>query len=114
MNARSTKARRTIRERSAATRLTASLARGRSLATHVLAAGVDAETAKGVANGLRSVAKRLHVEPVRITRTRRTLAGRDGHGHRVQHFTTTQVRVLLANYAPRKPEYRAAAYRLAA
>ena len=114
MNARSIKARRTIRERSAATRLTASLNRGRSLATHLLAAGIDADTAKGVANGLRSVAKRLHITPVRVTRTRRTLHGRDGHGHRVQHFTTAQVRLLAANYKARKPEYRAATYKLAA
>jgi hypothetical protein len=114
MLASSRTARRTLKARSAATRLTASLNRGRSLATHVLAAGIEPETAKGVANGLRSVAKRLHVTPVRVTRTRRTLDGRDGHGHQVQHFTTTQVRLLAANYAARKPEYRAAAYKLAA
>lgn len=114
MNANARTARRTVKQRSAQTRLTASLNRGRSLATHLLAAGVDADTAKGVANGLRSVAKRLHLEPVRVTRTRRTLNGRDGHGHRVQHFTTTQVRLLVAAYKPRKAEYRAATYKLAA
>lgn len=113
MNARSIKARRTIRERSAQTRLTASLNRGRALATHLLAAGIDADTAKGVANGLRSVAKRLHITPVRVTRTRRTLNGRDGHGHRVQHFTTGQVRLLVAAYKPRKAEFKAATFRLA-
>lgn len=106
MNAAARTARATLRERSAATRLTASLNRGRSLATHVLAAGIDPETAKGVANGLRSVAKRLHVGPVRTTRTPRTLDGRDGHGRRVGHYTTPQVQLLLVSYAPRKAEYR--------
>lgn len=114
MNAKARAARQTVKTRSAQTRLTASLNRGRSLATHLLAAGIDTDTAKGVANGLRSVAKRLHITPVRITRTRRTLNGRDGHGHRVQHFTTAQVRLLAVNYKARKPEYRAATYKLAA
>jgi hypothetical protein len=114
MNDRSRTARKILRQRSRDTRLTASLNRGRSLATHALAAGLDADTAKGVANGLRSVAKRLHVTPVRVTRTRRTLNGRDGHSHRVQHFTTAQVRLLAANYNAKKPAYRAAAYKLAA
>jgi hypothetical protein len=108
MNDRSTKARRTIRERSAATRLTASLRRGRALATHLLAAGIDTETAKGVANGLRSVAKRLHVAPVRMTRTPRTLDGRDGHSRRVGHYTSGQVHLLLIAYKPRRAEYVAA------
>jgi hypothetical protein len=106
MLATARQARRTIRERSTATRLTASLRRGRSLATHALAAGLDTETAKGIANGLRSVAKRLHVAPVRVTHTPRTLNGRDGHTHRVGHYTTAQVQQLLVAYTPRKPEYR--------
>lgn len=114
MNAKARAARQTIKTRSAQTRLTASLNRGRSLATHLLAAGIDPATAKGVANGLRSVAKRLHVEPVRTTRTRRTLNGRDGHGHRVQHFTTAQVTVLVAAYKPRKPAFVAARLTLCA
>jgi hypothetical protein len=114
MNARSTAARRTIRERSIATRLTASLRRGRSLATHALAAGLDNETAKGIANGLRSVAKRLHITPVRMTRTPRTLDGRDGRSRKVGHYTSAQVRLLVANYKPRKPALIVAAYRLAA
>jgi hypothetical protein len=93
-------ARRTIRTRSAATRLTASLNRGRSIATHVLAAGVDAEAVAGVVNGLRSVAKRLHVEPVKVTRTPRTIRGRDGHGHRCGHYTAAQIQLLVSASSP--------------
>lgn len=114
MNARAAAARRTIRQRSAATRLTASLNRGRSLTTHVLATGADHNTAKGVANGLRAVAKRLHVEPVKVTRTRRTVDGREDRTRRVGHYTRAQVLVLAAAYKPRKPAYVAARLALAA
>jgi hypothetical protein len=108
VNAKARAARQTIKTRSAQTRLTASLRRGRALATHLLAAGIDTETAKGVANGLRSVAKRLHVAPVRMTRTPRTLDGRDGHSRRVGHYTSGQVHLLLIAYQPKKPAYVAA------
>lgn len=114
MNASSAAARRTIRTRTAQTRLTASLHRGRSIATHVLAAGVDADAVAGVVNGLRSVAKRLHVEPVKVTRTPRTIHGRDGHGHRCGHYTAAQIQLLVSEYRPRKASYIAAAHQLAA
>lgn len=107
--------RQTLKTRSAATRLAASLNRGRSIATHVIAAGVDKDAVAGVVNGLRSVAKRLHVEPVKVCRTHRTVADGYGRMRRVQHFTAAQVRVLAANYSPRKPEFKAArAFLLAA
>jgi hypothetical protein len=49
--------RRIVAERAAASRLTASLKRGRAIATHAIAAGVeDVETIEGVRNGLGSVA----------------------------------------------------------
>ncbi|WP_042399997.1 hypothetical protein [Streptacidiphilus carbonis] len=114
MIASSREARRIVRARSTQTHLTASLNRGRSLATHALAAGVDKKDVTGFVNGLRTVAKRLHVQPVRITRTNRTIAGRDGHSHRVQHFTTAQVQLLVSAYKPRKAAYIAAAHALAA
>ena len=106
-------ARATVKSRSAHTRLTASLRRGRSLATHVIAAGVDIADVPGVVNGLRTVAKRLHVEPVKTSRTHRTVAGA-GRMRRVGHYTAAQVQLLLTAYRPRKAEYIAAAHQLAA
>lgn len=100
--------RRIVRDRAAATRLTRSLHRGRALATHALAAGVDAEAAEGVANGLRSVAKRLGMEPVKVVRRHRTVRGTASRTRRTYHYTTAQVSVLLRSYKPRKPEYKAA------
>lgn len=100
--------RRIVAERAAATRFARSLVKGRSLATHAVAAGVDAETATGVAGGLRSVAKRLGMAPVKVDRTHRTTAGRAARLRKVNHFTAAQVQVLLRNYKPRKAEYKAA------
>jgi hypothetical protein len=113
MNARSTTARQILRTRSSHTRLTASLRRGRSLATHAIAAGVDIADVPGVVNGLRTVAKRLHVEPVKTSRTHRTITG-TGRMRSVGHYTTAQVQLLLTAYRPRKAEYIAAAHQLAA
>lgn len=107
MNKNTAKARRIVRERAAATRLVNSIRRGRarSIATHAIAAGVPAETAKGVAGGLRSVAKRLGVKPVRVVRNDRN----DRNEGKVRHhYTAAQVVVLRAAYKPRKVEYKAA------
>ncbi|WP_051705188.1 hypothetical protein [Streptomyces sp. NRRL S-455] len=100
--------RRIVRERAAATRFARSLRKGRSLATHAIAAGVDAQVAAGVANGLRSVAKRIGMEPAKVARTHRTTEGRAARLRKVNHFTAAQVQVLLRNYKPRKAEYKAA------
>lgn len=100
--------RRIVAERAAATRFARSLRKGRSLATHAVAAGVDAETAAGVANGLRSVAKRIGMAPTKVARTHRTTAGRSDRLRKVNHYTAAQVSVLLRNYKPRKAEYKAA------
>ncbi|MFG3287315.1 hypothetical protein ACGF3G_00635 [Streptomyces sp. NPDC048179] len=100
------------RERAAATRLAASIRRGRarSIATHAIAAGIPAETAKGVAGGLRTVAKRLGVQPVRVVNNRRN----DRNPGEVRHhYTPAQVAVLRANYKPRKAEYVDAVARMA-
>jgi len=97
-----------------ARRFTASLRKGRSLATHVIAAGVtDPKAVSAVAGGLRSAAQRLGVAPVRTARTRRTVRGRS-RLRRVQHFTAAQVARLAASYKPRKPEYVAAVILLTA
>jgi hypothetical protein len=97
-----------VAQRAAATRFARSLRKGRSLATHAIAAGVDAGTAAGVANGLRSVAKRIGMEPVKVARTHCTTDGRAARLRKVNHFTSAQVQVLLRNYKPRKAEFRAA------
>ncbi|MFC1420790.1 hypothetical protein [Streptacidiphilus cavernicola] len=96
-------ARQTLRRRAATTRLRASLNRGRAIATHVIAAGVETDAVAGITNGLRSVAKRLHVEPVKVTRTHRTVQGH-GRMRRVGHYTTAQLVRLAAAYRPRKAE----------
>ncbi|WP_086560126.1 hypothetical protein [Streptomyces africanus] len=105
----------TLRRRAAETRLVSSVRRRpRSLATVAIAAGVDRDTARGTANGLRSVAKRLGVAPAQTARTRRTVTGGRAHrSHGVSRFTLGQVRILIRAYRPRKPEYKAAVERIA-
>jgi hypothetical protein len=105
-----------LRRRSTQTRLTASChRRPRSLATVAVASGVAKDTAAGVANGLRSVAKRLGLNPAEQARTKRTVAGGRGRKTRsVAHWTLAQIACLVAAYKPRKAEYIAAAALLAA
>jgi hypothetical protein len=99
----------TVRARARQHRLTTGCARRpRSLASHLLAAGLDRDTAAGTANGLRSVAKRLGMMPAAIGRTRRTVHGGRGRLHRVARYTRAQVLTLMAAYRPRKTAYRAA------
>ena len=106
----------TLRRRSAETRLVASCRRRpRSLATVAIAAGVAKDAATGVANGLRSVAKRLGLAPAATARTRRTVAGGRAHKTRsVSRWTLAQVARLVAAYKPRKPEFVAAVALIAA
>ena len=106
----------TLRRRAAENRLVSSVRRRpRSLATVAIAAGVDKGHASGVANGLRSVAKRIGVAPAQVARTRRTVAGGRAHrSHNVSRYTLGQVRLLIRAYRPRKPEYRAAVDRITA
>ncbi|MFJ4623036.1 hypothetical protein [Streptomyces sp. NPDC088812] len=105
-----------LRRRSAATRLAASChRRPRSLATVAVAAGVAKDTAAGIANGLRSVAKRLSLAPAATARTKRTVAGgRARRTHNVTRWTLRQICTLLAAYKPRKPEFKAAVVLIAA
>lgn len=117
MLASTRQARRTLRQRSAATRFNASLKRGRSLATHMIAAEIDPDTAKGMAVALRGVAKRTGMKPAKIARTRNTVDGKGGRKARlriVNHFTAVQVQTLLDSYKPRKAEYKAAKLALVA
>ncbi|MCX4699549.1 hypothetical protein [Streptomyces sp. NBC_01373] len=106
----------TLRRRAAGTRLTASChRRPRSLATVAIAAGVAKDSVTGVANGLRSVAKRIGLAPAATARTRRTVAGGRGRRTRsVARWTLAQVARLVAAYKPRKPEYKVAAASIAA
>ncbi|MFF9153859.1 hypothetical protein ACF1AB_16700 [Streptomyces sp. NPDC014846] len=105
-----------LRRRSAAQRLAASCRRRpRSLATVALAAGVAKEAVTGVANGLRSVAKRLGLAPAATARTRRTVAGGRARKTRsVARWTLAQVARLVGAYRPRKAEYVAATALIAA
>ncbi|MEU9760266.1 hypothetical protein AB0D98_10960 [Streptomyces sp. NPDC047987] len=84
--------------------------RPHSLASHVIARGESAETAKGIANGLRTAAKRLGLVG-KAGRTRRTVDGR-GRLRRVVRYTADQFRTALAVYRPRKAAYIAARARL--
>lgn len=104
-----------LRRRSAQHRLESSVRRRpRSLATVAIAAGVEKGNASGVANGLRTVAKRLGVTPAEVARTRRTVQGGRSHrSHSVSRYTLGQVRILVRAYRPRKPEYVAAVDRIA-
>lgn len=106
----------TLRVRAAGNRLTASCRRRpRSLATVAIAAGVTKDAAAGVANGLRSVAKRIGLTPAANARTRRTVAGGRAHQTRtVSRWTLAQVARLVAAYRPRKPEFVAAVALIAA
>lgn len=96
-----------LRTRAAAGRLASSChRRPRSLATVAVAAGVTKDTAAGVANGLRAVAKRLGLTPAATARTRRTVAGGRARTTRtVYRYSLAQVRLLLAAYKPRKAAF---------
>ncbi|MFI9598918.1 hypothetical protein ACIHCX_03385 [Streptomyces sp. NPDC052043] len=105
-----------LKARATANRLVASCKRRpRSIATHLIAAGVDAQTASGAASGMKAAAKRIGLAPAQVARTRRTTAGGRARITRtVTRWTRNQLRRLLAAYNPRKAEYRAAVARLAA
>lgn len=105
----------TIRHRGAANRLVASVRRRpHSLATHLVAAGVDRSIAAGAASGMRAVAKRIGVAPALIGRTHHTVqGGRSRVTHNVYRFTAAQVARIASAYRPRKAEYVTAASLLA-
>ncbi|MFB7674029.1 hypothetical protein ACFC26_21720 [Kitasatospora purpeofusca] len=82
--------------------------RARSLTTHVLAAGVDAESVDGFVSALRSVAKRKKVKPSEKARTRRTRSGWGQTVRTSRRYSRAQVRELLMAYNPRKAAFQAA------
>lgn len=84
--------------------------RPHSLASHIVARGETTETAKSIANGLRTAAKRLGLVG-KAGRTRRTVDGR-GRLRKVVRYTATQFAAALAAYRPRKAAYVAARARL--
>jgi hypothetical protein len=96
-----------VRRRAAANRLVASCRRRpHSIATHLIAAGVDHTTAAGAASGMRSVAKRIGVAPASTGRTHRTVQGGGRVARTVYRFTAAQVARIAAAYRPRKSEYK--------
>jgi hypothetical protein len=105
-----------LRRRATGTRLASSCRRRpRSITTVALAAGVEKDTAAGIASGLRSVAKRIGLAPAQAARTRRTVnGGRARKTRSVFRYTLAQVRQLLAAYKPRKAAFVDAAARIAA
>ncbi|TXS78672.1 hypothetical protein [Streptomyces sp. sk2.1] len=86
--------------------------RPHSLASHIVARGESAETAKGISAGLRTAAKKLGLVG-KAGRTRRTVDGR-GRLRKVVRYTATQFAAALASYRPRKAAYVAARARLLA
>jgi len=98
-----------VRTRARQHRLVTGCARKpRSITSHLLAAGLDRDTAAGAANGLRAVARRLGIVPAAVGRTRRTVHGGRGRLHTVARYTRRQVLALMAAYRPRKAAYREA------
>ena len=111
MNVRATQNRRTLRARANPTRFNASLKRGRAMATHMVAAGFDDDTVKGMSTALKGLARRTGMQPVKVARTRNTVNGKGGRKARlvkVNHYTAAQVQELLTSYKPRKAAYVAA------
>ncbi|MEE1774470.1 hypothetical protein PUR34_41445 [Streptomyces sp. JV185] len=86
--------------------------RPHSLASHIVARGESAETAKSISAGLRTAAKRLGLTG-KAGRTRRTVDGR-GRLRRVVRYTTTQFAAALQAYRPRKQAFVSARARLLA
>ncbi|MGW3628032.1 hypothetical protein [Streptomyces sp. NPDC000880] len=85
----------------------------RSLTTHVIATGTDRDNVSGAVAALRTQAKKAGIRG-RAARIRRTF---DGHARRVRtvyRYTAAQVAEIVANYKPRKPEYKAIRAALAA
>jgi hypothetical protein len=117
MLASSRNARRLVRQRSNATRFNASLKRGRAIATHLVAAGFDDATVKGLSAALKKVARDTGMQPAKISRTRNTVDGKGGRKaklRKVHHYTPAQLQTLLSAYKPRKASYKAAKLALAA
>ncbi|MFF4057654.1 hypothetical protein ACFYZ0_18095 [Streptomyces sp. NPDC001708] len=78
----------------------------RSLVTHIIATGADRKTVEGVADALRTVAKKKGIKG-RRARIRRSFNGARNIVKTVYRYTRAQVAQIAAQYKPRKPEYKA-------
>ncbi|MFF7169733.1 hypothetical protein [Streptomyces pseudovenezuelae] len=78
----------------------------RSLVTHIIATGADRKTVEGVADALRTVAKKKGVKG-RRARIRRSFNGARNVVKTVYRYTRAQVAQIAAQYKPRKAEYKA-------
>ncbi|MFG2141908.1 hypothetical protein [Streptomyces sp. NPDC048650] len=77
----------------------------RSLTTHVIATGAPLDVVSGATDALRIQARKAGIRG-RAARIRRTL---NGHARRVvtvYRYTAEQVAQIVANYKPRKAEYK--------
>ena len=85
-----------------------------TLSAHCLIAGLDADTAGGVAGALRSKAKQLGIKPEWTGRTHYPVGGcRAGDsGHKVCRYSAVQFAELVAAYNPRAARYVAARTKL--
>ncbi|MEU1313334.1 hypothetical protein ABZ419_31185 [Streptomyces cinnamoneus] len=78
----------------------------RSLATHIIATGASLDVVAGAADALRTQARKAGIRG-RAARIRRTLNGRARCVVTVYRYTVEQVAQIVANYKPRKAEYKA-------
>ncbi|WP_413100850.1 hypothetical protein [Streptomyces sp. Inha503] len=85
----------------------------RSLATHIIATGAPLDIVSGAADALRTQARKAGVRG-RAARIRRTFNGRARRVVTVYRYTAEQVAQIVANYKPRKAEYKVIRAALAA
>ncbi|EXU69488.1 hypothetical protein Z951_02785 [Streptomyces sp. PRh5] len=85
----------------------------RSLATHIIATGAPLDVVSGAADALRTQARKAGVRG-RAARIRRTFNGRARRVVTVYRYTAEQVAQIVANYKPRKAEYKVIRAALAA
>ncbi|MEU5431125.1 hypothetical protein AB0H73_36730 [Streptomyces olivoreticuli] len=78
----------------------------RSLATHIIATGAPLDIVAGAADALRTQARKAGIRG-QAARIRRTLNGRARRVVTVYRYTVEQVAQIVANYKPRKAEYKA-------
>lgn len=85
----------------------------RSLVTHIIATGAPLDAVEGAADALRTQARKAGIRG-RAARIRRTLNGRARRVVTVYRYTAEQVAQIVADYKPRKAEYKAIRTALAA
>ncbi|MGI5337738.1 hypothetical protein ACQEVS_10215 [Streptomyces sp. CA-181903] len=77
----------------------------RSLTTHIIATGAPLSVVEGAATALRTQARKAGVRG-QAARIRRTLNGRARRAVTVYRYTAEQVTRIVADYKPRKAEYK--------